>query len=436
MTIRTNTLPLRESAIFSLADALARLLGLLFLARFVALLGLEASAAFRIALPLLGLAAAFATIGLPQALTRYFATDGRARIPVAQLRTALLAAVLAALLSLGGWAALSWISARTDLLHLGSERLLATAIPLLLLLCLNGSLRGVLLGLGSTYAPAFGQIVEVTSRLCALLTLHEAAARVDSIELGLFVLTAGEAVVTLYLSLLLRRRLRRRGIDPSPTPRIRLFRDLLAVLRMSLGPTGQSLLATLGYALELPLAHRLLAETHGPAVAEQLVAGYSAVALPLLCAPMVLTDGLATALLPAAARQAKQGRATLGPSLQRLLLLTLLVALPATALLFLGAPALTAAFGVPAAATALLPLAWLTFPLYLQAPLSALLQAHGYSRALLAAGGLADAARLGALLLTGGDLPSALAAAVYTQTSVLLLLAAYRARAADSRFSM
>ena len=425
----TRPFPIRESSILSLAELVTRLLGLLFLAHFVTHLGLQESAAFRMTLPLLGIAAAFGSTGLPQALTRLFASTShheKSPVPRRHLHTALFATLCATVVTTLLLAALSWLATRDLLDRSDLARLLEATAPLLLLMCATGSLRGMLLGLGSTFAPAAAQVLEVATRLTVLLLLIPLGA--NSAEAGLLTMTAGEAAAGVLLALLLMARLRKRGIERRQQPPGELF----AVLRMALAPTGQALLASLGYALELPLAEHLLARTQGSVTAAAWIAEYAAIALPLLCAPMVFSDGIATALLPVASAEREQaGTRAFSFYLRRAIGAVAMIALPATGALLVLAPALTAWFGSGSAALLLLLLAPLTLPLYLQAPLCALLQAQGRSRALLMAGLCGDAARLGGLWLFLGlaglgrdGLALAFACSVLIQTGVLLGMAA------------
>lgn len=430
--------PIRESSILSMAELISRVLGLLFLARLVSLLGLTDSAAFRIAMPVIGIAATFGSIGLPQALTRLFASHRGGRqeaVPRAYLWTASFAMLFAALVTCLLLLVLAEVTASDQLLlrQQGLSELLQASVPLLLLLCANGSMRGMLLGLGSTYAPAFAQILEVASRLFALIYLipHSMAIETHSgAYAGILTLTIGEAVTTLFLGVLLTRLLKQRGIRrhrPAETFAAQI-RSLLSVLRMTAAPTGQSLLASLGYAIELPLAQELLTERIGAEAAGRVVAEYSAIALPLLCAPMVLTDGMAAALLPAvAAERASTGTRTFSSALRRVIGAVSLIALPMTGVFWVLAGVLTGWFGSASAAWLLIWLAPLTLPLFLQAPLASLLQAQGRSRALLFAGLFADIARIGVLVLSmyvynvaQGGLPLAFAASVLVQTGILL----------------
>ena len=421
--------PIRESSILSLAELVSRLLGLLFLAHFVTHLGLQESAAFRMTLPLVGIAAAFGSIGLPQALTRLFAsTSHHEKHPVSRrdLQTALTATLCATSVTALLLAALSWLATREAFDRRDLARLLEATAPLLLLMCATGSLRGILLGLGSTYAPALAQVLEVSTRLTCLLLLIPLGA--DSAQAGLFTMTVGEAMAGLFLALLLFLYVQKRGLENQRRTR----GDLLPVLRMALAPTGQALLASLGYALELPLAQELLARTHSNAISTAWIAEYSLIALPLLCAPMVFSDGIATALLPvAAAERTQAGAAAFSFYLRRAIGAVAMIALPTTGALLVLAPLLTGWFGSGSAGLLLVMLAPLTLPLYLQAPLSALLQAQGHSRALLAAGLCGDLARLGGLWLFLGasglgreGLALAFACSVLMQTGVLLVMAA------------
>ncbi|ASS76348.1 hypothetical protein CIG75_16255 [Tumebacillus algifaecis] len=395
--------PVRESSILSLSELISRLLGLLFLARFVTTLGLAESAEFRMVLPLIGVAATFGSIGLPQALTRLFASArlevGRP-VPRSLLRTALWGTACAVGFALLSLLLMSGLAIQTGIELRAFVRLAETAVPLLLLICVTGSLRGMLLGLGSTYTPALAQVVEVGVRLLALIYLLPALTldHAQAAEVGILTLTAGEGVAALLLAAMLWRLMQKRGVL-----RDRGKSGLGSVLRMSLAPTGQSLLASLGYAFELPLAHELLTKTHGETAASQLVAEYATIALPLLCAPMVLTDGIATALLPiASAERAVSGSRAFAVHLRRIIGVVMMVAVPTTGVVWVLAPTLSGWFQAPGAALLLLLLAPLALPLYLQAPLATLLQAQGRSRALLYAGLLGDVVRLGAIFVTFG----------------------------------
>ncbi|HEU4964434.1 MAG TPA: oligosaccharide flippase family protein [Bacilli bacterium] len=458
-----QSFPIRESSILSLSELVSRLLGLLFLAHFVKGLGLAESAAFRTALPLIGVAAALGSIGLPQALTRLFAAErgqgtaqGAPHRNGAHLQTAVLVTGCTAVITLMLLHLLLTFTSQTPLLTRELHALLTFTTPLLLLMCVTGSLRGILLGLGHTFAPALAQILEVGCRLVTLLALLPFVLEKKTLssghfqltyghlhlsgaQVGLFTLTVGEAVAGLFLATLLFRHLRKENIR---FPRLALkphnlrpnLRQALTLLRMSLAPTGQALLASLGYALELPLAHQWLTATHGANEAGRLLAEYAAIALPLLCAPMVLTDGLATALLPAVAAErsgSHSNRDTFPLHTRRVIGAVALVALPVTAAFFVLAPTLCTWFGAPSAADLLILLAPLTLPLFLQAPLSSLLQAQGYSRALLFAGLGGDVARIGGLWLglvhlqlgaTG--LALAFTASVLVQGGLLLLMCA------------
>lgn len=422
--------PVRESSILSLSELVSRLLGLLFLARFVAELGLEESAEFRILLPLLGVAATLGSIGLPQALTRLFASavlEAGRPVPRSLLQAAWRGTVCAAGFALLTMSLLAVLTVQDGIEKSEFARLLETAVPLLLLMCVTGSLRGMLLGLGSTYSPAFAQLVEVGVRLAALVFLlpYLSVEHAHAAEVGILTLTAGEGVAGLFLGTVLWIEVKKRGVVRDKTPG-----SLFSLLRMSFAPTGQSLLASLGYALELPLAHELLSRSHGEAAASQLVAEYATIALPLLCAPMVLTDGIATAHLPvASAERAASGGRAFAVHLRRIIGAVMMVAIPATGAALVLAPTLAGWFHAPNAAMMLLLLAPAALPLYLQAPLSSLLQAQGRSRALLYAGLLGDAVRLGTIVAAFGlwqfgrtGFALAFAASALVQTGSLLVM--------------
>lgn len=431
--------PVRESTIFSISEFTARALGLLFLAKFVALFGLGSSGLFRTVLPVIGIACAIGSVGVPQAVTRLVsASDVQERHTL--YRDHLTVTAATTVLSMGiTMALLLGLIQMSRIGHFGDAdmvRLLLNSLPLLLITCISGTTRAMLLGMGMNFVTAASQILEASVRLGLVIAAASAPVKkldFSGAEAGIYMITTSETMALLFLLAVLGFSLstkRLRVIHRSVSLRHRI-QTWWSILRMSISPTTQSLLASAGYALELPLAEHFLAVQFGEHQAEALVAEYAAVAIPLLCAPMFVTDGMATALLPAlTAQRAQRGRASLSAALFSTIRAVAMLSIPVSAGLYILAPVLCRWFGAGHAALLLCWLAPLAFPLYLQAPLASILQAQGRGRALLYASLFGDLVRiaslyvcLGPLHLAEFGLALACAISVVSQTLVLLTMA-------------
>lgn len=431
--------PVRESTIFSISEFTARALGLLFLAKFVALFGLDSSGLFRTVLPVIGIACAIGSVGVPQAITRLVsASDVQARHTLYRDHLSITAETTAVSMGITTAVLLSLIQL-SRIGHIGDTdmiRLLLISVPLLLVTCISGATRAILLGMGMNFVTAASQILEASVRLALVIAAAaEPIKRLDfsGAEAGIYMITTSETMALLFLVAVFGFSLYTKRLRVTYRPvslRYRL-QTWWSILRMSISPTTQSLLASAGYALELPLAEHFLALQFGEHQAEALVAEYAAVAIPLLCAPMFVTDGMATALLPAlTAQRAQRGRASLSAALFSTIRAVAMMSIPVSAGLCILAPVLCRWFGAGHASLLLCWLAPLALPLYLQAPLASILQAQGRGRALLYASLFGDLVRISSLYICLGPfhlaefgLALACAISVVSQTLVLLTMA-------------
>ncbi|GMA52209.1 hypothetical protein GCM10025857_35660 [Alicyclobacillus contaminans] len=428
--------PVQASAVYSLSELISRALGLWFLARFVDFYGLGSSGLLRTVLPVLGVASALGTVGIPQAVTRLLSSTGRQTsraIPHGLARACAWTAGFAALSSVLFLFVTVGLAHPLQLDNPDVVQLLLLSVPLLVMNSLSATIKAALLGLGMNMPPALAQTLEIATRVALLFFVTQTPGPHQDLtgaEMGMFLLTASELFELLFLvsTLLFLRLAGRLKTGPRGEPEQRHRALYLSVLRMALSPTLQSLLASAGYAVELPLAEHYLALQYGSHQAEVMIAEYAAVALPLLCAPMFVTDGMATALLPTLTHQrVEQGREVLGHALRSTVRVVAMIAIPASAALYVLAPDLCRWFGATGAAPLLAWLAPIAFPLYLQAPLGAALQAQGQSRGLLYSGLVADVLRLLSLwwclgvwhLAVAGILITC-ALAVLAQTAILL----------------
>ncbi|QSO52763.1 polysaccharide biosynthesis C-terminal domain-containing protein [Alicyclobacillus curvatus] len=415
--------PFGKSSLFSLAEFVSRLLGLFFLAHFMKAFGLDAGGVFRTALPLIILASAVGSVGLPTALTRWLAADGMPKRLSSQQKWTVVIATLCAMvltvLSLNAILKLSVI----PLLGIGPvDSLLRFSVPLLLIMPTGGSLRGMLIGRGQNTLPA---IAQACGAITQVALINPVTVRFlermhwNGGEAGVAIVTAAETVAVLVLifgmmaNLYWHALIERRQEELQPEElqmeqnstvsrkKWLIWRDLRTIFRLTASPTLQTLLETLGFGLELPMAEHLLTLQFGPAMAQQWLAEYAAVAIPLLHFPMFAADGLATALLPTLTRgRATQGSQALGPSLEQVVRSMFILSVPASLVLFVFAPTFSSWLDAPEAANLLRVMAPLALFAYAQSPLSAVVQAHGRSRALLYAGFAGDVSRLSALLLS------------------------------------
>ncbi|MCL6452405.1 MAG: polysaccharide biosynthesis C-terminal domain-containing protein [Alicyclobacillus sp.] len=400
--------PVSKSIVFSFAEFTSRVLGLWFLARFMDAFGLDAGGVFRTALPLIVLASAVGNVGLPTALTRWLSADGQPRrLRPDQLLTLALVTVAAAVLSCGmlfGLLAASFIPALGD----GPvEALLHVSLPLLLVLCVSGSLRGLLIGCGRN-APA--AIAQAVTALVQVVLVNPVCVRLigrlgwSGGQAGVAIMTVAEAagagLMLLVFGWQLFADVDRRPLYGLWREAIRQIRQMRLLARLMTPPTLQTVLENLGYGIELPLAEYILTQQFGADSAERWLAEYAAVALPLLHFPMFASDGLATALLPSlTAARAQYGKAALRHSLAQVVKFVFFLGLPACVILFAFAPTFTRWMDAPPAYILLQWMSPLAVVLFIQSPLFSLLQAQGHSRVLLWSEGIGDACRLGALWL-------------------------------------
>lgn len=398
--------PVDKAVVFSAAEFVSRLLGLMFLARFMNAFGLDAGGVFRTALPLIVLASAVGSVGLPTALTRWLAADGLPpRLRKDQLLAIALATVAAIILTSGslfGIVSISFI----PMLGIGPvDNLLRLALPLLLVLCVSGSLRGLMIGRGRNLPPAIAQSMTALSQV---VVVNPITVRMmerlgwSGGEAGVVVMTVAEAVGALVLIAVfgheLMHRLDKRPLRPLWAEAARQFRHFRLLMRLIAPASLQTMFETLGYGLELPMAEYILTQQFGAASAEQWLAEYAAVAIPLLHFPMFAADGLATALLPTlTAGRVTDGRQALRGSLVQIVKFTFFLSLPSTLILLVFARTFSGWLDAPAAAILLQAMCPLAVILFIQAPLAALVQSHGHSRALLWSEITGDVCRLSTL---------------------------------------
>ena len=415
--------PFGKSSLFSLAEFVSRLLGLFFLAHFMESFGLDAGGVFRTALPLVILASAIGSVGLPTALTRWLAVDGtETKLKAQQVWTisiATLSAMFLTLLTLNAILRLSWI----PVLGIGPvDSLLRFSVPLVLIMPIGGSLRGLMIGRGRNLWPAIAQAAGSIAQVAFVNphTVHFVEyMNWNGGEAGIAIITGAETVGVLVLvfgvfadgfarrpNLKFRHRsAASQTITATQTAQSfqvkGVFRELRTIFRLTATPTLQTLLETLGFGLELPMAEHLLTLQFGQAMAEQWMAEYAAVAIPLLHFPMFAADGLATALLPTlTAGRAAEGIKALGPSLQQVVRALFLLSIPSSIVLFVFAPVFSSWLDAPQAANLLRVMAPLALFAYAQSPLSSVVQAQGRSRAMLYAGFLGDVSRLSTLFIS------------------------------------
>ena len=440
--------PFGKTSLFSLAEFVSRLLGLFFLAHFMKAFGLDAGGMFRTALPLIILASAVGSVGLPTALTRWLAADGMKKQLSNQQRWTIVIATLCAMmltvLSLNAVLKLSVIA----LLGIGPvDQLLRFSIPLILIMPVGGSLRGILIGRGQNTLPA---IAQACGAITQVALVNPTTVRFlehmhwNGGEAGVAIVTAAESAVVLVLAIgmmgqqyvrLGTNHKRKAAVDNRnstiSTDTASIWRNLRTIFRLTASPTLQTLLETLGFGLELPMAEHLLTLQFGSAMAEQWMAEYAAVAIPLLHFPMFAADGLATALLPTLTRgRALEGSLALGPSLQQVIRSMFILSVPASMVLFVFAPTFSSWLDAPQAANLLRVMAPLALFAYAQSPLSSVVQAQGRSRALLYAGFAGDVSRLSTLFISMTvwhlgvwGLVSAFALGVSVETGILYLFA-------------
>jgi stage V sporulation protein B len=380
---------LRGAAILLVAGVVARVLGFfyrIFLARQI---GPQGMGLIAMSYPLMGMALNLAGAGLPVALAKVVAE--RLALPGRSIRHVLPFAMTFVLLSgVGLSAALvlaaPWLS-RHALTDPRAYLPLVALTPQLLIIPAAMVLRGYFQGRQTMFPLAVATVLEQATRIAAVIFLVPFflpyglgwAAVGATVAMTLGELTGLATLAAVYR---LPRLLDRSRPPPAPPqdPRDRLGATGVELLRLGLPVTGYRLVGSftdIGDAVVVPRRLEVAGMTRDQATA--FYGNLSAMALPLLFFPTVLTVALSTALMPAISEaDARSGTEGVRARTERALHFTLLLALPASAVFVaLGHSLGVVIYGQRAVGDLLVPLALAAPCLYVDTTLQAVLRGLG-----------------------------------------------------------
>lgn len=257
-----------------------------------------------------------------------------------------------------------------------------TLIPVVGIIAVSSVLRGYFQGLQVMSTPSVAGIIETLIRivgvwLIALLSLArglEYAAA--SVSAGMIL---GELAGCLYMVWVYRHKFRINDLDlPLYTVKPEPWRvTLRAMVQIALPVTISRFIGSIAYAIEPVLVTRsLMAAGASAGMATQLYGEYSGMAIPLLVFPTVFTYSLAVQLVPSIAEAVAAGRkSVVTRRLVQSFRATALVGFPTSLILLqFATPLSQAIYGQPQVGQLLAIMAPCGFLLYLQGPLSGILQ--------------------------------------------------------------
>jgi len=257
-----------------------------------------------------------------------------------------------------------------------------TLIPVVGVIAVSSVLRGYFQGLQIMSTPSVASILETLIRIggvwaIAVLSLaHGLEYAAASVSAGMIL---GELAGCLYMLYVYRRKTRisRLEMPPCNAAPETWRQTLRAMLQIAMPVTLSRFLGSIAYAVEPILVTRsLIAAGASAGLATRLYGEYSGMAIPLLVFPTVFTYSLAVQLVPSIAEAMAAGRKeTVARRLIQSFRATALVGFPTSLILLeFATPLCQAIYAQPQVGQLLAIMAPCGFLLYLQGPLSGILQ--------------------------------------------------------------
>ena len=372
------------------ASLVTRVLGFVYRIAITRLIGAEGIGLFQMVFPLLSLILTIATSGMRVAIAKLVAesvvTGDRRRIrrvlSIAGIVTGALSLLLSAVCALYGHEL-----ARRVFTDPRAYYPFMMLIPLIPIIAVSSVLRGYFQGLQIMSTPSAAAILETLVRIAGVWAiaslslargLEYAAAAVSA---GMIL---GELAGCLYMFLVYWKRARVRSLSlPAAAGRPEPARATVrAMLGLALPVTFSGFIGSIAYAVEPILVTRSLLGTGLTAsAATRLYGEYSGMAIPLLVFPTVFTYSLAVQLVPSVSEALAAGRSKLvARRLNQSFRVTAIVGFPMSLILLqFATPLCQLIYGQPQVGEILAIMAPCGFLLYLQGPLSGILQ--GINRA-------------------------------------------------------
>ncbi|MBX5437111.1 MAG: stage V sporulation protein B [Alicyclobacillaceae bacterium] len=401
---------LRGAFMLMLAALITRLLGFVYRIYLSRLIGAEGMGLFQMIWPLMNLVLTFVTAGLPVAISKLVAEAliSRDRVRVERILrvSANVIAVMAALFT-----ALMWLLRNLVRQHwLTDERAYLTylvMIPIVTVIAISSIFRGYFQGLQDMSPPAVASILETLARIGAVYALATHFIRYGiayAAAAAMAGTVAGELVGLLFLVIQYRRRGRLSLVLSDALPRSLESRlqTLKAIADLAVPVTFSRLIGSLLWAVEPVLVTRslLLAGLATP-LATKLYGQYGSMAIPLLVFPTVFTGSLAVNLVPSVSEAiAGDERHRVRIRMAQSWRATALVGFPASVILTLFAtPLCRSIYHEADVGPILAVMAPAGFLLYLQAPLSGILQGLNRAGIAMANSVIGGVVRLGLIYL-------------------------------------
>jgi stage V sporulation protein B len=381
---------LKGAAILVAASLITRVLGFVYKIFLSRMIGAEGIGLFSTVFPILSLVLTLTTAGLPTAIAKLVAEalveeDVRRvkRIVSVSMKAVLTLAIFFTVLLV----VLSpWLTNHVLTDRRAYYSLLAMS-PIIIIIAISSILRGYYQGLQNMTPNAIASIAEQAARIVTVLLfasymmpygLQYAAA---GAMVGMVV---GEMIGLFYLIWTYYRKFPLHKIKITETSKPEEpFRNMLrAVLEIAVPVTMSRIIGSISYALEPILVTRCLVATGVAATtATALYGRYSGMAISLLILPTVFTYSLSTTLVPAVSEAvASKDERLVQRRLYQAFRLTALIGFPTSTILTLFANQLSnAVFNDPGVGPILAVMAPAGFVLYLQGPLTGILQ--GINRA-------------------------------------------------------
>ncbi len=380
----------KGASVLIAASLVTRVLGFVYRIFLTRLIGAEGIGLFQMVFPLLTLALTLVTAGMGVAVAKIIAeiqiVGDRRRL--SQVMT--LATTITLGLALVGTGLLFAFGHALAIRIFPDPRAyipFITLIPVLTVIALSSVLRGYFQGLQQMSTPSVASIIETAVRIAAVwaiatLSLQKGLAYAAAgVSAGMII---GELSGLVYMYAVYRKK---GGIRTLPLPtftgRTESWRgSLRALLQLAIPVTLSRLLGSLAFAIEPILVTRSLHSMgYAAPLATQMYGEYSGMAVPLLLFPTVITYSLAVQLVPAVSEAlAAKNRRLVERRLYQSFRATAIVGLPSSLVLtLLATPLCFALFHHAQVGRLLAIMAPAGFLLYLQAPLSGILQ--GINRA-------------------------------------------------------
>ncbi|MCL6636835.1 MAG: stage V sporulation protein B [Alicyclobacillus sp.] len=377
------------------SGVVTRILGFVYRIYLSRLIGAEGMGLFQMVWPLASLALTFITAGLPVAIAKLVAEAyvqrDRVRIErVVRLSTVVIT-VMSVVVALCMWGMRGFVLHHwfTDTRAYWTYEVM---IPIVVVIAFSSIYRGYFQGLQDMSPTAWASIYETIARIAIVYALagyfirYGIAAAAAAAMAGT---VCGEVVGLLYLAWQQRRRGRLTQLLPDAPARSfeETRQTLRAIAELAVPVTVSRLIWSLLWAVEPVLVTRALLHAGATQSAATAMYGqYASMAVPLLAFPTVITSSLAANLVPSVSEAVAEAE---GQRVQRRFVqswrVTALIGLPLSVVLSVYAlPLSQVIYHDPGVAPILEVMAPAGFLIYIQGPLTAILQGLNHASVAMA----------------------------------------------------